>query len=90
MPILKPENFETMVQLAEELSRGFPLLRVDLYNISGKIKFGELTFYHNGGLANTFDPPQWDEIFGSWIELPEFSESPGTSNESKHKKAPAL
>ena len=47
MPILKPENFETMVHLAEELSRGFPMLRVDLYNISGKIKFGELTFYHN-------------------------------------------
>ena len=90
MPILKPENFETMVHLAEELSRGFPMLRVDLYNISGRIRFGELTFYHNSALANVFDPPQWDEIFGSWIELPELTESSGATDESKNEKAPAL
>lgn len=90
MPILKPENFETMVHLAEELSRGFPMLRVDLYNISGRIRFEELTFYHNSALANVFDPPQWDEIFGSWIELPELTESSDATDESKNEKAPAL
>lgn len=71
IPIEKPENFEAMVALAEQLSQGFPLLRVDQYNIDGQIKIGELTLYHNAGLANIFDPPEWDGIFGSWIKLPE-------------------
>ena len=86
VPVLKPKNFETMVKLAEELAQGFPLLRVDLYNISGIIKFGELTFYHNSGLANIFDPPEWDEIFGSWIELP----CSTVSTEDECENAPAL
>lgn len=71
IPIEKPENFEAMVALAERLSQGFPLLRVDQYNIDGQIKIGELTLYHNAGLANIFAPPEWDGIFGSWIKLPE-------------------
>lgn len=71
IPIEKSENFEAMVALAERLSQGFPLLRVDQYNIDGRIKLGEMTLYHNGRLANIFDHPEWDEIFGSWIELPE-------------------
>lgn len=93
VPIQKPENFETMVSLAEELSQGFPFLRVDLYNISGKIKFGELTFYHNSALANIFDPPEWDEIFGSWIELPGSADTDADAPEDKAgeiEKAPAL
>ena len=37
---------------------------------SGKIYFGEMTFYPAGG-ATPFDPPHWDETFGSWLQLPE-------------------
>lgn len=70
-PITKPENFQRMVELAEDLSQGFPLLRVDMYNIEGQIKLGEFTLYHGSGLGNYFDPPEWDGIFGSWIKLPE-------------------
>lgn len=43
-PIPRPENLERMVEMAERLSRGFHELRVDLYNIDGKIYFGEMTF----------------------------------------------
>lgn len=65
----KPENFEKMKELASRLSKGIPHVRVDLYNISGKIYFGELTFYHHGGFQ-PFHPESWDKMWGEWIELP--------------------
>ena len=68
-PIPKPQNFELMIQLAEKLSKGIPHVRVDLYNCNGHIYFGEMTFYHYGGMIK-FHPEKWDYIFGEWITLP--------------------
>lgn len=68
--IEKPENYEKMIELAEILSKGIPQSRIDFYNISGKIYFGEITFFHWSGLM-PFEPGEWDETFGSWINLPE-------------------
>ena len=58
-----------MVNLAEKLSKGFFHVRVDLYNISEKIFFGEMTFFHGSGLSNCFNPKKWDKIYGDWINL---------------------
>ena len=66
--IEKPDKFEEMIKLAEELSQNIPHVRVDLYNINGKIYFGELTFFHWSGLK-PFVPEKWDEQFGEWINL---------------------
>lgn len=52
----KPKNLDEMLELARKLSKGFPILRVDLYNIEGKIYFGELTFTSNGGMMNSVTP----------------------------------
>ena len=68
--IKKPEKFELMIELSRKLSEGFPHVRVDFYESEGNIYFGELTFFHWGGFV-PFDPPEWDEIFGSWIKLPQ-------------------
>ena len=68
-PYYKPENFEKMKELAGILSKGIPQLRVDFYNINGKIYFGELTFSHWSGMT-PFDPEEWDYKFGEWIQLP--------------------
>ena len=65
----KPNGFDEMKAIAAKLSKGFPHVRVDLYNVNGKIYFGEITFYHHGGFA-PFHPEKWDYIFGSWIKLP--------------------
>lgn len=65
----KPQNLESMVRIAEKLSEKIPHVRVDLYNINGRIYFGELTFYHGSGLER-FDPDEWDFKFGGWIKLP--------------------
>lgn len=40
-----------MISLAERLSKNEPFLRVDFYNVNGKIYFGELTFYPASGLG---------------------------------------
>lgn len=69
VPPQKPEQFELMKRLAAELSRGTPQLRVDFYEVDGKVYFGEMTFFHCSGL-NPFHPEEWDRIFGDWVELP--------------------
>lgn len=66
--VKKPANYDLMVCYAEELSAPFPHCRVDLYNIDGRIYFGEMTFYHASGLQK-IEPPEWDAIMGDWIDL---------------------
>lgn len=67
--LCKPIGFEKMKELASKLSKGIPHVRVDLYDINGKIYFGEMTFYHWSG-TKPFEPEEWDKTFGSWITLP--------------------
>jgi len=67
--IPKPKAIDEMFRLAGELSTGLPFARVDLYNVDGKIYFGEITFYPQSG----FDPnllPDTDKMFGDLIQLP--------------------
>ena len=67
---VKPPSFDKMREMAELLSEGIPHVRVDFYESSKGLYFGEMTFSHWGGFV-PFNPPEWDKIFGSWIELPE-------------------
>lgn len=67
--VKKPENFDLMWKLAEKLSKGIPQIRVDFYEVDGRVYFGELTFFHHNGMM-PFDPEKWDTVFGSWIQLP--------------------
>ena len=66
----KPQNFEKMIEFAKILSKGTPQLRVDFYEVDGKLYFGEMTFFHCSGM-NPFHPEEWDRRFGEWVELPE-------------------
>ena len=66
----KPESFELMKELASKLSEGIPFVRVDFYEVNGKVYFGEMTFFHMGGMK-PFDPKEWDYKLGSLITLPE-------------------
>lgn len=65
----KPANFDKMIEIAEILSKGLRHVRVDLYNINGKIYFGEMTFFHWSGMM-PFEPFEWDKKFGEYIQLP--------------------
>ena len=65
----KPVNFERMKELAKVLAWNIPHVRVDFYESDGRVYFGELTFYPVSGWG-TFEPPEWDRIFGDWLTLP--------------------
>ena len=66
----KPKCFEEMKIIASNLSKGIPHVRVDLYEVNGRVYFGEMTYSHWGGMT-PFDPEEWDYTFGSWINLPQ-------------------
>ncbi len=65
----KPKSYEEMIILAEKLSKGIPFVRVDFYEINGKVYFGELTFYPGSGFEE-FTPRIADEWLGNLIKLP--------------------
>lgn len=60
-----PENKAEFVMLAEKLAQPFDFVRVDLYNIDGKIYFSELTFHPGGGLV-PFRPASFDKKLGEY------------------------
>lgn len=64
----RPQNLERMIELAEKLSENIPFVRVDFYEIKGKVYFGEMTFFPGGGMEE-FHPIEWDYILGDWIVL---------------------
>ena len=65
----KPENFERMKEIAEALSKPFPHARIDLYNINGKIYFGEITFFTFSGYM-CYEPDSFDFELGEKFILP--------------------
>ena len=68
-PIRKPERYAEMVEIAKKLSKGYRHVRIDLYNMSGKIYFGEYTFFHYSGMV-PFKPYVWDEKLGGYLNTP--------------------
>ena len=59
-----------MIALAKKVSKDFPFVRVDFFEIDDKVYFSELTFYPGGGF-NKINPPSVDRQWGSYIKLPE-------------------
>jgi hypothetical protein len=67
-PFKKPDNFEQMIFMAQSLSQGYPHVRVDLYNISGKVYFGELTYTPENGLTR-WNPKSLDLKYGELMNI---------------------
>lgn len=67
--VKKPDSFDEMLKIAEILSKDFIHVRVDLYNVEGKIYFGELTFTTAAGMGK-FTDEKWDYEFGKHFKLP--------------------
>ena len=64
----RPETYEEMLRLAAELSKDCPFLRVDFYEIKGRLYIGELTFFPGAGLEK-FRPMTKDYELGEWLHL---------------------
>ena len=65
-----PASIPQMIELAQVLSKGIPFVRVDFYDVNGRIYFGELTFYPASGFG-PFTSNDADLEVGSWLQLPE-------------------
>ena len=64
----KPANYEEMKRLTAELSKDCPFLRVDFYEIKGRLFIGELTFFPGAGFER-FRPMSKDYELGEWLHL---------------------
>lgn len=67
--IEKPFNYDKMILFSEKLAKNIPFVRIDFYEINGKLYFGEMTFYPASGLEK-FEPESYDLLLGSWLSLP--------------------
>lgn len=67
--IPKPENLDKMLEIAATLSEDFVFARIDLYNINGKIYFGEITLSPNSGFDGDI-LESTDRYFGEKLEIP--------------------
>ena len=63
--VKKPDNWDEILRVAKKLSEDFEYVRVDLYNLNGKIYFGELTFTNASGLTK-FNPNKYNKMWGSY------------------------
>lgn len=70
VPPQKPKNFDKMINLAEQLAKGMPHVRIDFYEVNGSVYFGEITLYHHCGFV-PFQPNKWDTVLGEMIHLPQ-------------------
>ena len=61
-----PRNFDRMRDIARELSRGFDFLRIDLYNVEGKIFFGEITSTPASGMRKIDNPIRAAQRNAQW------------------------
>lgn len=66
--VSKPQNFDKMVEIAHILCQGFKHVRVDLYNVDGKIYFGEMTFTNGSGYEK-ITPESYNLMLGDMIPI---------------------
>ncbi len=63
-PVPRPATLEKMLKISELLGAETDFVRVDLYEVDGKVYFGELTNFPWGG-GMQFEPPEFDAALGA-------------------------
>ena len=70
-PLKKPDNFDELIKISEDLASPFPFVRVDLYDINGTIYFSELTFTPAKGTL-ILDDDKCDFEMGEWLDISKY------------------
>ncbi|MDL2205578.1 glycosyl transferase [Eubacteriales bacterium OttesenSCG-928-N13] len=65
----RPPKLDEMLQIAKALCQGIHHIRIDLYLVGDTIYFGEMTFFHGGGVE-VFRPRSFEQHMGDLIQLP--------------------
>ena len=63
----KPKNLDKMIELSKILSKKFPLVRIDFYEVEDRVYVGELTF--TPGMFMRFTTLEWDRKLGDFLDL---------------------
>lgn len=63
-----PSKLDEMLEIAKRLSKPFRYVRIDLYEISNQVKFGEFTFTPNSGIYQ-WSPKKLDKEWGDMVLL---------------------
>ncbi len=66
--IEKPKTFSRMLEIAEDIAKKFAYVRVDFYDVDGKLYYGEITLHHGSGF-DTFEPNEYDSVYGEKLDL---------------------
>ena len=68
--IPKPAHLREMIDISERFARDMQAIfvRVDFYEIGGRVYFSEFTFHPGNGLEE-FTPETWDRTLGDWLDL---------------------
>jgi len=64
----KPDNFEEMISIAERLSADLKFARIDLFNVKGKLYFGEITLFPGNGFEYCL-PVDYENKLGDLVIL---------------------
>ena len=67
-PVAKPVCLERMLKIAECLGAETDFVRVDLYEVNGRVYFGELTNFPWGG-GIQFEPKEFDALLGAQWQI---------------------
>lgn len=63
-----PATFYRMIEIAEKIGQDFQYVRVDFYDVDGKLYFGEITQHHGGGF-DQIRPIEMDYKYGELLDL---------------------
>ena len=66
--IQPPLSLDKMKVIAEKIAKLYPYVRVDFYDVDGKLYFGEITQCHGGGF-DQIRPIEWDYKYGKMLEI---------------------
>ena len=83
--IPRPERLGEMIAMATTLSRGFAHVRVDFYEVDGRVYFGEMTFTSTSGLDRAW-PRSFEKTMGDWLTLPEPGPIPVRETDDEREK----
>lgn len=67
--IPKPLHLDEMIDISKKLSKDIPFVRIDLFEVNGKVYFSEFTLCPAAGFM-PFVPKEYDWIVGEWLKLP--------------------
>lgn len=66
--VSKPKSLHKMIEIGSSIAQLFKTVRVDFYEVDGKLLLGEITLFHGGG-SDSFFPEKYDLYYGKKLKL---------------------